>query len=262
MMRADSGGFGARVAPQRFIAGTAKIGAMDAAAEYRVRVVEVIHRGEHAVSVRFERPESFSYLPGQWMFVTVERDGEYLTRHLTISSSPTEPLLEVTKGMTGHPFAEAFAALVPDDKVSIKGPHGRFTLEGGDEDVVFISGGIGVTPLRSMARFATDSALLLRILLLYSARIEDDLLFLGEFEEMQQKNPLFTRRVTLTRSGSEWTGLTGRIDRAFLEQQIPDVRGRGFYVSGPAAMVDAITATLREMGVSGEQIRREIFTGY
>ncbi len=40
------------------------------------------------------------------------------------------------------------------------------------------------------------------------------------------------------------------------------MRGRGFYVSGPAAMVDAITAALTEMGVSGEQIRREIFTGY
>ncbi len=235
---------------------------MDAAAEYRVRVTEVLRRRAALSRSGSNGRRDFSYLAGQFIFVTLNRGTETLTRHLTLSSSPTEPFLEVTKGLTGHPFAEALAALAPGDEVTIRGPHGRFTLEGGDEDVVFISGGIGVTPLRSMARFATDSALLLRVLLIYSARTEDDLLFLGEFEEMQQKNPLFTSRITLTRPGPGWTGLTGRIDRAFLEQQVPDVRGRGFYVSGPAAMVDAITAALTEMGVSGQQVRREIFTGY
>lgn len=235
---------------------------MDAAPEYRVRVAEVVRRSPRAVSARFERPAGFSYLAGQWAFATIERDGQVLTRHLTLSSSPTEPFLEMTKGMTGHPFAEAFRTLSPGDELRLRGPLGRFTLRDGDEDVVFISGGIGVTPLRSMARFATDSARMLRILLLYSARTEDDLLFLGEFEEMQQNNPLFARRVTLTRPGPGWTGPTGRIDRAFLEQEVPDVRGRGFYVSGPAVMVDAITSVLTEMGVSGAQIRREIFTGY
>ena len=235
---------------------------MDAAKEYRTRVVEVVHRGHRAVSARFERPEGFSYLPGQWAFVTIARNGEALTRHLTISSSPTEPFLEVTKGMTGHPFAEAFAALVPDDEVSIRGPHGRFTIQQGDEDVVFVSGGIGVTPLRSMARYATDSSLLLRILLLYSARIEDDVLFGAEFEEMQRTSPLITTRFTLTRPGPEWKGRTGRIDRAFLEREVGDTRGRAFYVSGPAAMVDAMAAILRDMGVEDGQLRREVFTGY
>ena len=235
---------------------------MDAAKEYRARVVEVVRRGDRAVSVRFERPAGFTYLPGQWAFVTIERNGEALTRHLTISSSPTEPFLEVTKGMTGHPFAEAFAALVPGDEVSIKGPHGRFTIQQGDEDVVFVSGGIGVTPLRSMARYATDSSLLLRILLLYSARTENDILFGAEFEEMQRTSPLITTRFTLTRPGPEWKGRTGRIDRAFIDQEVGDTRGRAFYVSGPAVMVDEMVTILREMGVPDGLIRREVFTGY
>lgn len=235
---------------------------MDGALEYRTRVVEVVRRGEHAVSVRFERPPAFSYLAGQFMFITLTQGTESLTRHLTISSSPTEPFLEVTKGLTGHPFADALAALAPGDEAIIRGPKGTFTLDSQDEDVVFISGGIGVTPLRSMARYVTDTALLVRITLLYSARSEGEALFLEEFDEMRRRNPRLGGRITLTRPGPGWTGYTGRIDRAFIEQAVPDVRGRGFYVSGPAAMVDAMTVILREMGVPDDRVRREYFPGY
>jgi ferredoxin-NADP reductase len=235
---------------------------MDGAQEFRVRVVEVIRRGEHALSVRFERPPGFSYTAGQFMFITITRDTESLTKHLTISSSPTEPFLEVTKGLTGHPFANALEALAPGDEVAIRGPNGVFSLDTRDEDVVFISGGIGVTPLRSMARYAADTGLLVRILLLYSARTEGDLLFREEFEEMQRARPLFSVRLTLTQPEPGWTGRVGRVDRALIEEAVPDLRGRGFYVSGPRAMVDAMTAILREIGVAEDRIHREYFPGY
>jgi len=234
---------------------------MDDLRVYSSHVTDVVRRSGHAVSVRFERPEGFSYLPGQYVFITLARGGERLVRHLTLSSSPTEPVLEVTKGMTGHPFAEALAALVPGDEATIRGPYGSFTLAG-EEDAVFISGGIGVTPLRSMARYATDTGLLTRITLLYSARGEDDVLFGPEFEEMERQNPRFTVRVTLTRPGPGWTGRVGRIDRAFIESAVPDLRGRFFFVSGPRAMVDAITVILKEMDVPDELVRREYFPGY
>lgn len=235
---------------------------MDGAAEYRVRVVEVVRRSPRAISVRFERPPEFSYIAGQFMFITINRGTEVLTKHLTISSSPTEPVLEVTKGMTGHPFADALTALAPGDEVTIRGPYGTFTLDARDEDVVFISGGIGVTPLRSMARYVADSHLLTRITLLYSARTEEDILFGPEFEELQRTNPLFSVHIALTQPGPGWIGHTGRIDRAFIEQAVPDIRGRGFYVSGPAVMVDAMTAILTEMGVPGDRVRHEYFPGY
>lgn len=235
---------------------------MDTALEHPTRVVEVIRRGGHAVSVRLERPEGFTYLPGQWAFVRFDRGTETLAHHLTLSSSPTEPFLEMTKGMTGHPFAEAFAALAPGDEVTIEGPHGQFTIREGDEDAVFVSGGIGVTPLRSMARYAADAGLLFRILLLYSARTEADLLFSEEFEELQRTNPHFTLRVTLTHPDSGWQGHTGRIDRALLEEAVGGIRGRAFYVSGPATMVDEMATVFKAMGVPDELVRREVFTGY
>ncbi|MEN6343231.1 MAG: FAD-dependent oxidoreductase [Methanospirillum sp.] len=235
---------------------------MDGAAEYRVRVAEVVRRSPRAVSVRFDRPPEFSYLAGQFMFITINRGPESLTRHLTISSSPTEPVLEVTKGLTGHAFADALSALAPGNEVTIRGPYGTFTLDAGDEDVVFISGGIGVTPLRSMARYVADTHLLIRVTLLYSARTEEDILFGPEFEELQRTNSLFSVHIALTQPGPAWTGHVGRIDRAFIQQQVSDVRGRGFYVSGPSVMVDAMIAILTEMGVPGDRVRHEYFPGY
>ncbi|HIH02298.1 MAG TPA: FAD-dependent oxidoreductase [Methanoregulaceae archaeon] len=235
---------------------------MGTAQEYRTHVTDVVHQSPRAVSVRFERPPGFSYLAGQFMFIELKAGMETLTRHLTISSSPTEPFLEVTKGLTGHPFADALTALVPGDEATIRGPSGSFTLDARDEDVVFISGGIGVTPLRSMARYAADTRLLIRITLLYSARAEEEILFGEEFDELQRTNPLFSAHVTVTQPAPGWTGHVGRIDRAFVEKEVPDVRGRGFYVSGPAAMVDAMLAILREIGVPDDRVRHEYFPGY
>jgi ferredoxin-NADP reductase len=230
--------------------------------EYKTTVIEVLQRTEHAVSVRFERPAGFSYLPGQYMFITLGSGENTLTKHLTLSSSPTEPLLEVTKGMTGHPFANALAALDIGTSVAIRGPYGEFTFTGEFEQVVFISGGIGVTPMRSMMRYATDKGLLNRIKLLYSARNEEDVLFGTEMKNMQNNNPLLSVKVTLTRPGPEWKGKIGRIDRAFIELEVQDWKDQVFFISGPLVMVDSVVAIIREIGVPEGHIRQEYFSGY
>ncbi len=229
---------------------------------YRVRVLETVPHRSRAVSARFERPEGFEYAAGQWVLVTLEANGEELAHPLSLSSSPTEPFLEVTKGMTGHPFAEAFRQLAPGDLLTVQGPFGSFAIPDGEVDAVLVSGGIGVTPLRSMVRFVTDAGLPARILLIYSARTEDDLVFGGEFEDVEKTNLRFRLLPTLTRQGPEWTGRTGRVDRPFLDREVPDALSRTYLVSGPPAMVESVTACLEEMGVPAGQVRREIFAGY
>ena len=79
---------------------------------------------------------------------------------------------------------------------------------------------------------------------------------------MEQQNPHLSVRITLTRPGPGWMGRVGRIDRAFIENAVPDRQGRVFFISGPAVMVDAMTAILKEIEVPDEQIRREYFPGY
>lgn len=190
--------------------------------EYPTRVIEVLPMSKNAVSIRFAKPAGFTYLPGQYMFITLRRGEENLVKHLTISSSPTEPFLEVTKGLTGHPFANAISALVSGNEAVITGPFGEFTFEGEYERVVFLSGGIGITPLRSMIRNATDRGLSTRILLLYSARSGADVIFGIEMEQMMEQNPNLNVIITLTAPDPGWMGRTGRIDRTLIEREIPD----------------------------------------
>ncbi len=230
--------------------------------EYSVSVIGVIPYTAHAISVRMERPSGFSYLPGQYMFITLGEGDKSLTKHLTISSSPTEPYLEVTKGMTGHPFARALETLSPGDRLTIRGPFGSFTFTGEHDKVVFLSGGIGITPLRSMIRYATDKQLATSIIVLYSSRGREDILFEDEMESMKKENPHLRSVVTLTRPDLDWAGLTGRIDQALIEREVPDWNDRVFFISGPSAMVDSMFALLTGMGVPEEQIRKEFFPGY
>jgi ferredoxin-NADP reductase len=229
--------------------------------EYPTTVIEVIPRSK-TVSVRFAKPAGFVYLPGQYMYITLRKGEETLVKHLSISSSPTEPFLEVTKGLTGHPFANALSALVPGDKAEISGPFGEFVFSGEYGQVVFITGGIGITPLRSMIRNATDRGLSTRILLIYSARSRDDLLFGTEMEQMMEQNPHLKVIITLTAPDPAWNGRTGRIDRPLIEREVPDRNEQVFFTSGPPVMVDAIVAILKELGVPDEHIHQEQFPGY
>ncbi len=225
-------------------------------------VMQVLSRTRDTLSVRFARPKGFDYLPGQYMFITLSYAGEPKTKHLTISSSPTEDFLEVTKRLTGHEFSNALEAVKPGDRVVIRGPYGGFTFQGEHDRVCMLSGGIGITPLRSMIRYSTDKGLSASIVLLYSNSHEDNIIFEDDLESMAKRNPNLKVVNTITRPSPAWKGLTGRIDRDMIVRELPDYANRVFFTSGPMKMVDAILALLENLGLPENQIKREYFPGY
>ena len=225
-------------------------------------VLEVLSRTRDALSVRFARPKDFDYLPGQFMFITFGSKDEQKTKHLSISSSPTEDFLEVTKRLTGHEFSNALGAAKAGDSVMIRGPYGDFTFQGEHDRVCMLSGGIGITPLRSMIRYSTDKGLNASIVLLYSNSHEDDIVFEDDLESMSRQNPNLKVVNTITRPSPTWKGLKGRIDRDMIVREVPDYANRVFFTSGPWKMVDAILALLKDLGIPENQIKREYFPGY
>jgi glycine betaine catabolism B len=225
-------------------------------------VTEVLWRTRDALSVRFARPKDFDYLPGQFMFITLGcKDGEK-TKHLTISSSPTENFLEVTKRMTGHEFSNALRAAKAGDSVMIRGPYGGFTFDGGHDRICMLSGGIGITPLRSMIRYSTDKQLSANIVLLYSNSHEDGIAFKDDLENMAKQNPNLRVVNTITRPSPAWNGVKGRIDQAMVVREVPDYANRVFFCSGPRKMVDSIRSVLKDLGIPENQIKQEYFSGY
>jgi ferredoxin-NADP reductase len=125
-----------------------------------------------------------------------------------------------------------------------------------------LSGGIGITPLRSMIKYSTDKMLETSIILLYSNRIESDIAFKDELEEMQLLNPNFKLINTITRPEASWRGTKGRINARMVKELIPDYMERTFFVSGPQKMVDAMVSILADLNLREEQIKQEYFPGY
>ncbi len=152
-------------------------------------VTQVLSRTRDALSVRFARPEGFDYLPDLYMFMTLGSKDERKTKHLTISSSPTEDFLEVTKRLTGHEFSNALGAAKAGDRVMIRGPYGNFTFHVEHDSVCMLSRGIGITPLQSMIRYSTDKGLSANIIRLYSNSHVGDIVFEDDLESMAKQNP-------------------------------------------------------------------------
>jgi ferredoxin-NADP reductase len=230
--------------------------------EYHVPVIEVQSRGNSAFSVKFVRPDSFTFLPGQFLLITTGTGTTAMTKPLSLSSSPSDPFLEVTKGSTGHPFAESLRLLKKGDEITIQGPLGSFTFQGEYRKVAFIAGGIGITPLWSIIRYTTSMMYETDITLLYSTKTEAEILFREAIPSIAESNPHLSLVVTLTEPGPGWTGHTGRINRSMIEQEIPDWQERVFFVSGPPALVSTILAILREMGLPEDHLRHDVLTGY
>ncbi len=231
--------------------------------EFEIEVEEIIQRTYNVKSFRFPRPKEATYKPGQFMFITIKVDGEEKQKHFTISSSPTEEEhLEFTKKLTGHEFSNALDGLTVGDWARLRGSFGRFTFEGEQDRIGMISGGIGITPLRSICKYCMDRRLEADIVLLYSNRSERDIAFRDEFEEMVERNEHMRVVHTLTEPSPSWKGHRGRINRITIEEEIPDYRDRIFYTCGPPGMVQAMTQILKDLGISKEQIMSERFSGY
>jgi glycine betaine catabolism B len=228
---------------------------------FETNVIEVIQRTPDVKSVRFKKPLEFDYLPGQYVVLILGDGPNQMKKPFTLSSSPTEDFLEITKKLTGHPFSNALAELKPGDKVSINGPYGIFTFQEECNNIGMLSGGIGITPLRSMIKYSIDKNISANIVLLYSNSNETDIAFREELELVQKEHPKIKVINTITRPGPDWKGVTGRINAEMVKKYIPDYMGCTFFTCGPAKMVESMVSLLRELEVPEKQIKREIFPG-
>ena len=226
-------------------------------------ITQIIPRNADVKSFRFDRPEGLDCNPGQYMLVTIKSEGVELRKPFTISSSPTEKeFMELTKKLTGHPFSKALESLKVGDKVLIEAPFGNFTFKGEYDKIALLAGGIGITPLHCIIRYATDNQLKTDIILLYSSRFDDEIIFKNELEEMQGLNNNLKVVHTLTRPSEKWKGLVGRIDKEMIQKVIPDYMERVFYICGPPKMVEAMVVLLKDLNIPEKQIKREYFPGY
>jgi ferredoxin-NADP reductase len=231
--------------------------------KFETYVKEIIPRTYNIKSFRFPRPETLSYKPGQFLFVSIKADGKELTKHFSFSSSPTEnEHIEFTKKLSESEFSTALKALKEGDWARIDAPYGKFTFEGEHERIGLLGGGIGITPLMSICRYCTDKRLKTKVTLLYGNRSESDIAFKEELKKMQEQNENLKVVFTLNEPNSEWKGATGIVTAEMVKKEIPDYKETIFYTCGPPAMVEAMEKLIENLGLPKEQLNREYFTGY
>jgi ferredoxin-NADP reductase len=212
----------------------------------------------------FEKPEGFTYAAGQTIDITLidppYTDTEGSTRTFSLSSAPHEPTLKIVTRMRESAFKRSLGGMQPGTPVSFTGPFGSFSLhENQARPAVFIAGGIGITPFRSIVLAAQHEGLPHRTALIYSNRRPEDAAFLDELAEV----PSLTLIPTMTSDAAEgWEGERGHITPELIRKAVPPDTNPIYYIAGPLMMVTSLRQTLKEMGISGDDIRFEDFAGY
>ncbi|MFQ5867416.1 MAG: ferredoxin--NADP reductase [bacterium] len=235
--------------------------------EFETEVIDIVQRTHNVKSFRFSIKGDVDFKPGQFFFVTIKIDGTERTKHFSFSNSPTEKgYVEFTKRITESEFSKALNGLKLGDWAKLKMPYGSFTFEGEYEKIAFLSGGIGITPIRSICKFATDSMLPPDMVLLYGNNREEDIIFRQDLDNMQSVNKNLRIVYTLTSPDIDrktWKGRTGYIDDTVIKEEIPDYIERTFYICGPPGMVESLINILKsKLRIQKDKIKIENFVGY
>lgn len=226
-------------------------------------VARVIRETEDAVTVVLRDPASaaFRFLPGQ--FFTVTRGG--VSRNYSASNVPGGEELHLTiKKKDGGRLSPVLCRAEAGTLLRVAGPYGSFTVEGlfssppeQQRRLVLIAGGVGITPLMSIARTVLALETGSEVALLYGNRSAADVVFASEIDALAQAcgDRLHVRHVLETAEG--------RLDRATtarLFAQLPaSFAGADVYVCGPDGMMTEVLAALASLGVSESRIKTERF---
>lgn len=211
----------------------------------------------------------FSFEAGQNADFTVldpaETDAEGNTRTFSFASSPVnKDRFMVATRMRPTAFKNTLKEIPIGTKLLVVGPLGNMTLhEDSSRPAVFLAGGIGITPFRSMVESSVLKKLPHAIHLFYSNRTFGLTAFHADFERWAKVNVNFRYHPTLTDDRPDgWNYLTGKIDAAMLKDVLGDLAKPIFYIAGQSVMVIAIRKVLLETGVSKDTIKLESFSGY
>ncbi len=212
-----------------------------------------------------------NYRPGQYLELTLplaKNDSRGNRRSFTIASSPTEDniLFGIKHAEKQSAFKAHLAAIERGSVISANNLAGDFLLPI-DEKVklVFIAGGIGITPFRSMLKYLVDKRQSRNITLFYAVSDPKQIVYkdvLNEAKEYGLKVVYVLSPPKGEEAPKSWNGELGYIDADMIRKHVLDFEKRQFYISGPDGMVKASKATLRAMGIPRDQIKTDYFAGY
>lgn len=233
------------------------------------KVTEVNQEADTVWTITLSPPEGkniFDYVPGQFQFIKFLR-GRGLPEeehHWTISSSPSQKrYLSATIKELGD-FTATIGKTEPGDRAVVHAPFGRFShvFHPEERELVFIAGGIGITPIMSMLRFMRDNKENTPVTLLYGNPKEDSIVFKEELQSIEQGGHPSLKSIHVIQEPEEnWTGERGFIDREKIQKYCGDnLSEKGFYIVGPGPLIEKSIENLKSLGVRDSRIHLELFS--
>ncbi len=201
----------------------------------------------------------YRFLPGQWVDLHLDVGGRIEIGGYSPTSSPLQHglvELAVRRAYRNPASRYLYERARPGEQVAISEGQGEFVYRCNlSRSTVLIGGGIGLTPLMSMIRFARQACPDNKVHLLYSIREPSEFLYRKELTELAKEWPSFKLWTTVTGANHDhWQGPVGRIDRDILLQQELDPLAL-FYLCGPPSLANTMTVALSELGVPTDRIR-------
>jgi glycine betaine catabolism B len=248
--------------------------------------------GTDIMTFKFTKDGYPEYKAGQFAFFpmdNVDNDSKGPVRHFSLTSSPTEDVLIISTRIRDSPYKQRLSTIQEGTKIKVSKAQGNFVLHDDySKPAIFLSGGIGVTPFRSMIKYATDEQLPLKITMFDSNRNNQNILYKAEFDKWaaQNQNLKIFYTITEEEKGKEqqgqqgradatssaietkgnWNGERGRIDRTMIERHVSkeEISDAIFYICGPPGMIRALEEDLlqKQLQIQEERIKVEEFTGY
>lgn len=234
-----------------------------------LRLIDRQTVAQNTMEFRFAKPADITFTAGQNINIKLSQllyeDKRGPRRTFTLSSAPYEDYLSVTTRMTGSGFKKTLAELPFGTEVEFMGPKGEFALQTRWKQAVLIAGGMGITPFRSMILQSLYEKQNYSMTLLYSNKDVQSCAYHALLVRIAGETTGFRYVPTFTdppMPAQELKGERRKIDVDFIQDYISDFNTALFYLCGPPAMVDELTASLKEAKINPENILTESFWGY
>lgn len=210
------------------------------------------------VSFVFEADSPLTWQPGQYFHYVLphpDADDRGLERWFTNSAAPSEGYVQISTRLAhenGSTFKRALNALNVGEEIEADGPEGDFTVEDFDREYIFVAGGIGITPFRSILVEAQKMGSPIKATLLYGNR-SNDIPFKDELDLIASVNPELKISYVIDPE---------RVDATLVKQYIDAAQDPLVCLSGPEPMVKGLGEELKDLGVDEAVIKIDDFPGY
>jgi len=234
---------------------------------YETALVEKIARDPGTKSFRFARPAGYTFTAGQFLQLALPSPEGPLVHAFSHADSPTEPHIEITTRLTGSAYKNTLDSLPVGSRVQIKGPYGKFVFAYERPRIAFLTGGIGITPVRSMLKYLVDTGGQGRaegqeIVLFYGSSTVEGIIYREELEQFAAALTGCRLIHVISQPSPGWEGHAGHITARLVRSEINFPATWTYYVVGPPGMVAAMQKMLDELEVPAEQRITEQFAGY